>query len=431
MIAIPFIVFGSLFVWTWRRQGFFSIGTYIMLLYTIISLMSIFLDANNFYAHSCKKLQIELFPPLLYCFLLIVCFYPYITKKLPRISPYVSPGSGRWLDVMTYGYFAIFCIILYVSLTRIEDVVLSNSLAEIRNEQYTGETVSFYDHLLGFPRYLCAACSILAPSGYVMTLIFLFNVAFRKKSVLFHIMTLCGSLSQLLIAINIADRSNFAYWILLMGLGICILFPYFSRKAKVGTVVLLSCLVSVILVYFMAVTISRFDDRSGGTIGGIVTYSGQSYINFCNFISYVQPEDSLCEIFPLTTRLAGGESYFEVASKVRSTYNLNISVFSTFLGYIYSISGGLVMTLFVLFYNRVSSFVLNHRKQLLELGDLVRIWAASLVLVLGLFSYFFSFAYCTIALIIWIFLSYRLNPNRRTRRKHVGAFMRSKAVCRV
>lgn len=93
-------------------------------------------------------------------------------------------------------------------------------------------------------------------------------------------MTLCGSLSQLLIAINIADRSNFAYWILLMGLGISILFPYFSRKAKVGTVVLLSGLVSVILVYFMAVTISRFDDRSGGTIGGIVTYSGQSYINF-------------------------------------------------------------------------------------------------------------------------------------------------------
>lgn len=431
MIAIPFIVFGCIFLLTWKRQGFFSIGTYIMLLYTIISLMSIVLDANNFYAHSCKKLQIESFPPIIYCTLLILCFYPYISKKLPKISPYVSPSSERWLDAMTYGYFAIFCIILFVSLTRIEDVVLSNSLAEIRNEQYTGETVSFYDHLLGFPRYVCAVCSILAPSGYIMTLIFLFNIAFRDKSILFHLMTVCGSLSQLLIAINIADRSNFAYWILLMGLGICILFPYFSRKAKVGTVVLLLGLMSVMLVYFMAVTISRFDGRSGGTVGGIVTYSGQSYINFCNFMSYVYPEDSLCEIFPLITRLTGGEGYFEVAAKVKSTHNLNISVFSTFLGYIYSISGGLVMMLFVLIYNRVSSFVLNRRKHLLELGDLVRIWAVSLVLVLGLFSYFYSFAYCTIALIIWIFLSYRLNPNRKTRRKHEGAFMQSETACRV
>lgn len=431
MIAIPFVVFGCIFLWTWKHRGFFNIGTYIMLLYTIISFMSIVLDANNFYAHSCKQLPIDTFSPLIYCTLLIICFYPYISKKLPEISPYVSRSSERWLDMLTYGYFAIFCIILFVSLTRIEEVLLSNSLAEIRNEQYTGEAVSFYNHLFGFPRYVCAVCSILAPSGYVMTLIFLFNIAFRKRSILFHIMTLCGSLSQLLIAINIADRSSFASWILLMGLGICMLFPYFSRRAKVGTVILLSALLSVILVYFMAVTISRFDERKGGTIGGLVTYSGQSYINFCNFMSYVSPENSLCEIFPLITRLSDDAGYFEVAAKVKSTHNLNISVFSTFLGFIYSISGGLVMMLFVLFYNRVSSFVLNRRKRLLELGDLVRIWAASLVLVLGLFTYFYAFANCTIALIIWIFLSYRLNPSRRIRRRNVGVFMQSQTTYRV
>lgn len=420
MIALPFIFFGILFIKSLRRNGMFNIGTYMLFLFTFISMMSIILDACDYYTRFCKNLSIDVFPALLYCVLLLICLAPYNFNRFPRISPFVSNKTGRILDYMTYFYFAIFCIILFVSLTRIEQVLASNSLAEIRNEHYTGTTESFYNHLSGLSRYICAICSILAPSGTIMTLILFYNLAFRNKKILFHIMTLLGSTSQLLIAINIADRSNFAYWILLIGLAVAIFYPYLSSKKKWGIAIMLSLLLILMVSYLAEVTVSRFGERTGGTSGGLVSYLGQSYINFCNFISYLKPADSLCEIFPFITALTGGEGYFDVAAKVESDHNLAVSVFSTFLGYIYSISGGFVLLIYVLFYNRISTYVMTRRRYLLELGDLIRIWAASLVIVLGLFCYYYSFMNCTIALIIWCVLSSIINPSYSLRKKHIA-----------
>jgi hypothetical protein len=299
MIAIPFVFFSILLIRSLKRNGFFNIGSYILILYTSISFMSILLDVGNYYSHSCVKLPINILTASLYCILLYICIVPYIKNKFPIICPYISRRSGKIIDMMTYVYFTIFCIILVVSMARIQQIITSSNLADIRNEQYIGNTVSFYDHLAGIPRYICALCSIIAPSGTIMTLIFMYNIAFRNKSFLFNLMTLCGSLSQLLIAINIADRSNFAYWILQIGLGFIIFYPYFSKKAKLGTVIFISAVLVGIVSYLTAVTVSRFGTREGGAIGGLINYLGQSYINFCNFIEYATPAYSLCEIFPI------------------------------------------------------------------------------------------------------------------------------------
>lgn len=426
MIAIPFVFFSILLICSLKRNGFFNIGSYILILYTIISFMSILLDAGDYYSHSCVKLPIDIFPASLYCILLYVCIVPYVKNRFPVISPYISRRSGKIIDMMTYVYFTIFCIICIVSLTRIQEVIMSNSLAVIRNEHYVGNTVSFYDHLSGLPRYVCALCYVLAPSGAIMTLIFMYNIAFRKKSFLFNLMTLCGSLSQLLIAINIADRSNFAYWILQIGLGFIILYPYFSRKAKLGTVIFISAVLVGIISYLTAVTVSRFGTREDGAIGGLITYLGQSYINFCNFIDYATPAYSLCELFPFINHLFGGEGYFDTAAKVHTLHNVEVNVFPTFLGIIYSISGGIVLLLYVFFYNRFSCWVMRHRPRMLELGDVVRIWALSLVLILGLFGFYYSFMNCTIAFVFWMILSCFMNPSAKLRRIHYLRLTRKK-----
>lgn len=219
---------------------------------------------------------------------------------------------------------------------------------------------------------------------------------------------------MLLIAVNIADRSNFVYWMLFMGLALFIFFPYLSRGKRIGVSAVVAAVLGLILVYFMAVTNDRFEDRADGAEGGLISYAGQSFINFCNFIEYVRPAYSLCEIFPLITMLTGGPGYFEVADTVQSDVSLYIPVFSTFLGYIYSISGGVVMILFVVLYNRISVWLFRKVRKSITLGGLLRIWAGSLVLVLGLFGYYYSFANCTIALIIWIWLSFMLEPGRNS-----------------
>jgi oligosaccharide repeat unit polymerase len=409
MVAIPFIYFGLLLIFNTKRNGFFNIGTYILILYTFISFMSIILVSGNYYDWSVRDYPMQPYAPVLYITLLSICIFPFL-RKMPKIDPRLSPKAEKLLDYMTYGYFIIFCIILAVSLTRIQEVLTSNALAEIRNEQYTGDAEAFYNHLQGIPRYICAICQILAPSANIMTLITMYNLAFRKKGFFYNVMGLLGSMSMLLVAINIADRSNFVYWVLFLGLSIFIFYPYLSKKKKLTVTIVVSIVLIAIFSYFMAVTSDRFEDRTEGTEGGLISYAGQSFINFCNFIEYVRPANSLCELFPLTTFLLGGAGYFEVAETVQSDVSLFIPVFSTFLGYIYSISGGLVLAVFILFYNRVTNYFITAARKKLTLGPIVRIWALSLVVVLGLFGYYYSFANCTIALIVWFIISYILTP---------------------
>lgn len=415
MVAIPFIYFGLLLIFNTKRNGFFNIGTYILILYTLISFMSVILVSGNYYDWSVRDYPMQPYAPVLYITLLSICISPFL-RKMPKIDPRLSPKAEKLLDYMTYGYFIIFLIILAVSITRLQEVLTSNALAEIRNEQYLGETPPFYEHLSGLPRYICAMCQILAPSGNIMTIITLYTIAFRKKSILYIIMGLLGSMSQLIVAINIADRSNFAYWIIMMGLSIVIFYPYFSRKKKFGVSILIISVLAIILTYFMAVTTSRFGDRTEGTEGGMISYAGQSFINFCNFIEYIYPGDSLCELFPFISMLLGVPGYFEVADSVQSEVSMFIPVFSTFLGYIYSISGGTVMVLFALIYNRISVWVFKSDKRSMNLGQLIRIWAVSLVVVLGLFVYYYSFSNFTIALAIWIIISFMLVPMEKIKK---------------
>lgn len=376
--------------------------------------MSICIDINDLYNEHCKKLPIELYTPILYCILLYVCILPFLRYKLPTINPYLTAKSNRFLDSMTYFYATIFFIILFVSLSRINQVITSNSLAEIRNEQYSGDSVSFYNHLSGIPRYICAICSILAPSGTIMIMVFMYNIAFRKKGLVFNILTICGSMSQMLIAINIADRSNFIYWILMLGLGITIFYKYFSRKSKFAVLVFVSIVLFTLLSYFIAVSISRFEDRKGGTSGSLIVYAGESYINFCNFISYVEPGNSLCEIFPFLNRLVGGEGYFDAADKVyhNNSNGIRINVFSTFLGFIYSISGFWIMLIFAIIYNRLATLALKSHSKYITLKNLIRIWAAALVPVLGLFVYYYAFANFTIGLVIWLLISNKFKTRK-------------------
>ena len=121
MVAIPFIYFGLLLIFNTKRNGFFNIGTYILILYTLISFMSVILVSGNYYDWSVRDYPMQPYAPVLYITLLSICISPFL-RKMPKIDPRLSPKAEKLLDYMTYGYFIIFCIILAVSLTRIQEV---------------------------------------------------------------------------------------------------------------------------------------------------------------------------------------------------------------------------------------------------------------------------------------------------------------------
>lgn len=412
MIALPFVVFSISLILSLIKKRGLTIYNYILILYTIISFFSILLHIFNYYDNSYPRIDLGFIAPILYCSLLLICISPFKRFNDIKINIIVNNVNEKRYNLVVYSYFAIFLIVLIVSATRIQEIVLSDNLAAIRGLQYIGELESFYNHLSGFPRYISAIASLLSPSSYIMILFLGYNLAVLKKSFIFNLITLLSSMTPLLISINIIDRSSFVYWILSLGLVITIFHRFFDKKAKKAVIIFGSIAFLFIIAYFVSVTVSRFGERDGGSGGGIILYAGQSYINFCRFFNELEhTQHSLSVIFPnISEYLLGEKGYFEQAESIRLESKQEIAVFSTFIGFIMSISGRLVTFIFCFVYNRLAIFMIKRKIWAkISLKYIINIWIVALVPVLGLFAYWYYSTTAIYAIIIWISLASFIN----------------------
>ena len=168
-------------------------------------------------------------------------------------------------------------------------------------------------------------------------------------------------------------------------------------------------LAAVIIAYLVLVTTSRFGEQQGGNaMDGVIVYAGQSFLNYCNFFNHlgIDAPFSLQPLFPLTYKLLGLPDYFEQCAIVEAYYHHGVSNFSTFLGCILSISGKIVMFLFVFFYVCIcNAFLKRTNKGNISLSKLVLFLIVGIIPANGLFAYpYYNYA-MTIVVLIWFFLA--------------------------
>lgn len=406
MIGLPFLFF---FIWTiisFRKHGI-SIGTYVLSIYTLSSLCSILIDSMNLYEkNSVPDLEVGFFAPLLYIFLLFFCLKPiYSIGKISILPPTIR--AERLLKFISVCYLFMFIIVLSVSYERIIFVIASESLANIRNEQYTGDAVSFYDYLTGFKRYVCAIFSVISQSSYIMLLVFFYLMAYSKCSFLYKISAFVGSMTPLLISINIADRSTYFYWMIMLGFSLVLFYKSLPANSKRVIFILIILALSVILFYFISVTNSRFGERDNGSIGGLILYAGQSFHNFCKFVNYLDPPNTLNIIFPnITTYIFNGDNYFSLAHKIEAQQHIALCVFPTFLGIIYSVSGFFVTFAFIAIFIIIGKrFEVVLKNNVVKIGNVIEFWCWAIIPSIGIITYFYLNSGGTTALIIWLILS--------------------------
>ena len=298
MIALPFIVFSLWLIISYHNRGI-TVGLYMILLFWLTSVGTIIIDINNYYYVYCAKTDLGVIAPLLYCSLLSWCIYPFTRLDIKKPNKQKElKGQNLLLAI----YLFVFIVILIVSFTRINEILFNESLASVRNTLYTGEAVSFYDHLSGFPRYVCAISSVLSPSSYIMCFLFVYSLSFLKNKWWINMLYIISSLSPILISINIADRSQIIYWFIIMGLSIF----WFKNSMEAKTLRKISISMAIfgglLIVYFVMVTVSRFEMRDAGTTGGLFVYLGQNYINFCNNLNYAEPGFWFGQLFPIANK---------------------------------------------------------------------------------------------------------------------------------
>lgn len=404
MVYIPALFFGICFFNSIRKYGW-NVEALLYLIFLVTGIASILLDANNLYEYNCPKRPLGI-APFFYCFLLWVCIRPFGVRLRNNPIYEVIIKNDRILDLSIIFFFFIFIIVLYVSYSNISQIIVNSSLAQVRQDAYHGDNESFYNHLQGIPRYICALSTFFFASSFFMLVVFFVNVLFRKKKWYYNVMALLGSTPQLIAGIFQADRSQVVYW----GVMFVVLVTFFYksiRGRKLRSVLLYVLPVLAIgVVYLVAVTISRWGEGDSGTEGGTIRYLGMNYFNFCNFFNYFwNTPHSLCEIFPLTYKLFGVD-YWIWGELVEKESGFYVYTFSTFLGYICSISGPIVMFIYCLFFNRVSNLFLKRKeKTTISFHELTRFWVVVLVPACGFFCYHYSFFTTTIALIVWFMIA--------------------------
>ena len=412
MVYIPAIFFGTCLFNSIRKFGW-NIEALLYLIFFITGIASIMLDSQNLYEYNCLKRPLGI-APFFYCLLLWMCIKPFgLRLRYNRIKEVVI-GNDRIIDLATYFFFGIFIIVLYVSFTNISQVISNNAFAQVRQEAYHDDIESFYNHLQGIPRYICALSTFFFGSSFFMLVVFFVNVLFRKTKWYINVMALLGSTPQLITGITQADRSQVVYW----GVMFVVLFTFFYKAIRSGKsktfLLYVIPIFALAFAYLIAVSISRWGDTDSGAEGGTIRYLGMNYFNFCNFFNYFwDTPHSLCELFPLTYKFFGVD-YWTWGELVEKKTGVFVLTFSTFLGYICSISGPIVMIIYSIFFNRVSSVFLKRKSEsTITFQELTKFWVVVLVPACGFFCYHYSFYTTTIALIVWFIISHFSKGKKR------------------
>lgn len=406
MIFVPFVFFLLLTVFFAWKHGLFDVCVYMSALHMLTSVMAIFIvygnlmgDGGILYGNSDANFGVV--PTLLYCVMLGVSILPFSLlygRDLKRISI-----RAEWsVDALSWVLIAVSFLNLYLVADSTLDI-LQGDLAAVRQSLYDGqqspaqiksETLPF---ALKFLYYFNHSTLLALP-------LFFYNLCLRQKPWWLNGLLLFASLSVPLAGIQVADRTEFVFYGLMVIF--CLLFfrPFFTRRIKRVLLLVGSPIVLIAVAYVTAVSQSRFDDKGkSSSFDRNIQYAGQAYPNFCFFydkanFDYVAIERE----FPLFSHyVLKQDSDADRRSARTGKQGFYISVFASFIGDIMLDIGPLGMVIWVIYYALLCLMVLRRaRREEFDISEVLLIFWLSIVPIFGIFYYRFYFFTHTFALLL-------------------------------
>ena len=287
---------------------------------------------------------------------------------------------------------------VFLSWDRFLFILMSGDLAEIRGDLYKGITEdSWMVSLPGPVRFVFALINMLFGCPWVLIFLGFYSMIGNRVPLLYSYFFLIASLSGPYNGILGVDRSSSAYWIM----SAVTLFVLFrnqlpSKVKKQLSVLGLVALVGVIA-YLAAMTIARFGERdsNGGALGSLISYFGQSYINFCYFFDeYDLPYHHFGIVFPFTSEYIFGVPSGGVNIQQEMTWlsHKETGVFYTFIGQMIIGIGqfwAIIMTMAYSFFSFKTLGNINRRKKI-DIMSLYLYFAFASVVLLGIFTHYYA-----------------------------------------
>lgn len=331
MNYIPAIYFSILSAFLFMKRGL-DASTYISLIYTATSVLAIGIDVMGLNPNLITLAS--LLPTILYCLLLTLFILPAYFIDLNSFQG-IAFRSQKFLRIMTYVYFGSLVLFVAAYFRDFQFIISYGDFGELKNLVYEGDAyqLSSYPTIIELFLY---PVRIIVGSSVIMIFIFFFNITFLKEKWWINVMALVSSASVIIDGILHIDRSATFFWVLLIGLAVAMFWNFMSAKIKSIAVGFSAALVIGAATYALAVTKDRFEERDGGSEGGIVNYLGQPYYHFCEFWDFYPAPDGITtkSLFPslhvfIFKDYAGGVAYQQ---EMGLKTNMDLGVFYTHLG---------------------------------------------------------------------------------------------------
>lgn len=379
----------------------------IMLMYTINSFLSIFVDKYNMLGLNYHP---SLLSTIVYCGLLTLCWLPFSRYSNQNINKVKAISNTKALKIVAWVSFLWFVIYLYLSKDTLQ-LALTGDMLALRGMIYKGESINVGQ---GLPVYLhipFTLANCLFGCSWIFIFLAFFSKFIQKLPNKYFLLFLLTSLSGPLAGIVGVDRSKTTYWIISMVINFLFFSKFMTRKQRTWVMSVLAIFVTGGLIYIANLTTARFDDYDSvaglsGSFSGILVYLGQSYINFCYFFdTFSPPYHTLAIIFPsffyfvLGDDLVGGtvlQAHWDLLT------GYSTGVFYTFMGHIMIFAGFFVLVVFCVLYSTISNSIL--KRNVLKGGTLHSLFmyqALASVMALGLFGHYYASYILTFSLVFF------------------------------
>lgn len=309
------------------KQRYFGVGSVVLLLYTIISVVAIhyFFQSNAFY-------DMDFFPFVYLYMMILILSYPLF--KLKEINIQI-------VQEVNHKIFNIFLILLIglslIGISNIFDDTIQGVISLLVDANYGKEAYG-----RGAAKYIQGKRTV--GIGYVSVLsnvakqlipiVWMYYMTFNKKNkIILLFLTFCLLISP---SVALASGSRYAVVIFFMEIGITyvLLRKHFPLKTYRYIKLFLVVIITFVSVAFLALTFSRQNSDISSSMISIERYASESILyfnNHCLDAGGIRYGDKTMTLFKEVLGLDPARDYFERLSKY-SHMTINESLFYTFVG---------------------------------------------------------------------------------------------------
>ena len=399
------------------NEGRWGIGSYTLLSYFIYPIVGIFWFFNPMHLYG-QTVALQLFPFLYLAAMEWIALRPVLQYDYNHIQR-ITPPTMVFLN--TFAFICVVCTLLQIPriVSNLADglrmIVLESAGSDLYRDSQILET-SYDGTISNLPAVIF---NIFSPLSFIL---FFYYLTLEKRQRWAEIGFALCILIKTFLSLSKGQRTEVTMSVFNLMVSYLALRPMLSARIRRNVQILLMLLAAAILIPFAAISISRFGERDGGLVGGLVYYIGEAPYYFNNYAldaGGIRYGDRTAPIFKSMLGMHTPGGIFDVRDAY-SYMKMNDSVFSTFIGdFVLDYGPWMTVVIFIFFSFLCSRLTRPDEPHQLPFHRLILIYFAMSVCMQGgmyLFNYSFEGNLQIIAIMLFygfFCLDYLLRKKRK------------------